>query len=122
MSKTLTITDEKVKKAATSCPTAKGVLREMFPEVFADEWVEVPAKDIEPFTDAHRASFAGRGNTSCFDIHFKYRPTGDWIGYISFRDGEPSFMIAESNFKAEVAVMSDQAIVFKVFKRSGHCG
>lgn len=37
MAKNLTVTDDRVKKAAESCPDAKRVLTELFPEVFAPQ-------------------------------------------------------------------------------------
>jgi hypothetical protein len=37
----LTVTAGKVKEAAESCPTADGVLRKMFPEVFKEEWRDI---------------------------------------------------------------------------------
>lgn len=38
MSDELKITKETVLKAASKCPTAKEVLKELFPEVFEDTW------------------------------------------------------------------------------------
>ena len=55
MAKTLTITDERVKEAAASCPDAKRVLEKMFPDVFVqqDEYMMVPNEltgEKSPFT------------------------------------------------------------------------
>lgn len=47
MSKTLTITDDKVKEAASKCPTAKETLKILFPEVFQDS--EIVARPGDRF-------------------------------------------------------------------------
>jgi hypothetical protein len=41
------ITKEQILEGAKKCPTAEGVLEAMFPDAFADEWVEVNPSRLE---------------------------------------------------------------------------
>jgi hypothetical protein len=42
--KEVTTTKERVIKASETCPDAKGVLKELFPEVFKEEWRDITSE------------------------------------------------------------------------------
>ena len=117
MPKTLTITDEKVKEAAGKCGTAKEVLKVLFPEAFADEWIVIAKEDLIPRFHQHY---------DCqYDIHVDWKNPKSGavyhIGYIKTTpDGKPDFYLDSSRFKVETDTegMSDRAVLYKFFVKA----
>jgi len=73
----VTTTKERVIKASETCPDAKGVLKELFPEVFKiedrhDEWKNI--------TEEIRYELTNRNMYERYILHIQY--CGTSIGYI----------------------------------------
>ena len=69
----VTTTKERVIKASETCPDAKGVLKELFPEVFKGDWVNI-SNDIELRKDSF-------GNAEGFFVELWW--ASQHIGYMS---------------------------------------
>ena len=99
MSEELKITKERVLSAAGKCGTAKEVLKELFPEVFGEEWEDVTGQAYFEYWGTTRELLlcvedrpedrgTPRGHRSCLSIKEAYPTPGGESNKLKIEKGK----------------------------------